>query len=338
MHFSSAEDTMSPSLSIVPRPATDRDPTTDPAGASRPRRLLVLSGDPADGPTLCRLLACATGAMVDSVVEPRARQALRRLSRDSFDAVIIEDRRLDGVAETFSRFADVAPEVPVLVLADAGDAGLVERAIRIGAQDVLLRPELTASRLALAIACGRERTRRLAELRDLSLTDSLTGLCNRRGFRLLAETHARLLRRTRRQSLLLFGDVDDLKGINDRRGHAVGDRALQACAQALRDSLRDSDIVARYGGDEFAALALDVSEGAAFVLLPRIAERLESVSRALRLPAPVTMSVGTASFARGRRTLDEILDHADRAMFGGKRRRTPVAAGHGRDPDAPDAA
>ncbi len=336
---------MSPSLSD-PRSSTDRAPAATPAAQAH--RLLVLSSDPADGPALCRLLERATAVRADAIVEPRPRQALRRLGRAPFDAAIIEARLLDGTGEALAGFAAVAPDVPVLVLAGEHDGRLIERAIRMGIQDVLLRSELTPARLSLAIACGRERTRRLAELRELSLTDPLTGLCNRRGFMLLAETHARHLRRTRRQSLMLFADVDDLKAINDRRGHAVGDRALLACARALRASLRDSDIIARFGGDEFAALALDVAEGAAFVLLPRIAEQLARVSRALSLPVAVTMSVGTASFARGGLTLDEILDRADHAMYGGKRRRARSdagarghdagAGGDGNGPDAPLAA
>src|SRR5262249_47544125 len=152
-------------------------------------------------------------------------------------------------------------------------------------------------------------------------TDPLTGLCNRRGFLLLAETHAKHLRRTRRQSLLLFADVDGLKGINDEAGHLAGDRALRACARALRNALRDSDIVARYGGDEFAALALDVAPGAAMILLPRIAQMLERSSSVLDLPRPLMMSVGAAPFVRGGSTLEDVMERADRAMYREKRRR-----------------
>jgi diguanylate cyclase (GGDEF)-like protein len=186
---------------------------------------------------------------------------------------------------------------------------------------VLRCDALTPERLAVAVACGIERQRRMAELRDLTLTDALTGLHNRRGFRTLAEANLRLMRRTQRQSLLLFADVDQLKQINDVQGHAAGDLALQLCAEALSSTLRESDIVARYGGDEFVSLAVDVCDGAALVLLPRLAATLDGLARRARLRFPVTMSVGTATFGRGGLSLDEVLARADRALYAEKRRR-----------------
>ena len=165
-----------------------------------------------------------------------------------------------------------------------------------------------------------ERQRRVAELRDLTLTDPLTGLHNRRGFRTLAEANLRLMRRTQRQSLLLFADVDHLKQINDGYGHTEGDHALRLCAAALVCSMRDSDVVARYGGDEFVALALDACDGAAFVLLPRLEATLADHARRSRLPYPLTMSVGTAECGRSGSRLDEALERADRVLYGEKRR------------------
>src|SRR5262249_53811643 len=168
------------------------------------------------------------------------------------------------------RLSELAGATPVLLLADAADSAdavAAVEAVRRGAQDVLLRDTLSPERLATAVTCAIERQRRVIQLRDLSLTAPLTGLHNRRGFRALAEANLRLMRRTQRQSLLLFADVDGLKPINDLHGHAAGDVALRLCAAALSRTLRESDIVARYGGDEFAALALDGCDGATRVLL-----------------------------------------------------------------------
>jgi diguanylate cyclase (GGDEF)-like protein len=130
--------------------------------------------------------------------------------------------------------------------------------------------------------------------------------------------------------LLLFADVDQLKRINDAQGHAGGDLALQLCAEALTQSLRESDIVARYGGDEYVALAVDVSDGASQVLLPRIAGTLFTLARHAGLPFTLEMSVGTATFGRGGQSLDEVLARADRALYAEKRRRgaaNPIVAG-----------
>jgi diguanylate cyclase (GGDEF)-like protein len=126
-----------------------------------------------------------------------------------------------------------------------------------------------------------------------------------------------------------------LKAINDESGHLAGDRALRACGRALRNALRDSDIVARFGGDEFAAVALDVAPGAALVLLPRIAQMLEKQSSVLGLPRPLTMSVGAAPFVRGGSTLEDVMERADRAMYREKRRRRSALVDGSAAPDAP---
>src|SRR6185369_5039973 len=93
------------------------------------------------------------------------------------------------------------------------------------------------------------------KLRELSVSDELTGLANRRGFMLLAEQQIKLAQRTGKGLVLVFADLDRLKWINDTLGHAEGDRAIQDTALILRNSFRTSDIVARLGGDEFVALS-----------------------------------------------------------------------------------
>ncbi|MCX5902466.1 MAG: PAS domain S-box protein [Proteobacteria bacterium] len=95
-----------------------------------------------------------------------------------------------------------------------------------------------------------DRKRMEEELRALSLIDELTGLYNRRGFLTLAGQQLRIAKRTKRQQLLLFADLDDLKRINDHLGHALGDQALRDTAQIFKATFRTSDILARMGGDE----------------------------------------------------------------------------------------
>jgi diguanylate cyclase (GGDEF)-like protein len=266
------------------------------------------------------MLANGAGPGFESVIVADPREALLRLGREPYDAAIVDAAMLEpGPLASVAVLCERCPELAVLVLSARTDVEVAARALRDGAQDVLFRASLTPTRLRWALNFAVERARRQAELVQLSLTDPLTGLCNRRGFLLLAEAHVRLLRRTHRQSMLLYADVDNLKEINDRLGHAAGDQALVACAHALHGSLRDSDLVARYGGDEFLAIALDVVPGAALALLPRIAVRLERASVDLGLTTPLRMSVGTASLERGKLTLDEILERADRALYGAKR-------------------
>lgn len=99
-----------------------------------------------------------------------------------------------------------------------------------------------------------ERLHAEAVIRQLSLTDELTGLYNRRGFFLLAEQQLKMNRRTQSACCLLFADLDSLKQVNDSLGHEVGDHLITDAAQLLKHTFRDADIVARLGGDEFVVL------------------------------------------------------------------------------------
>ena len=98
-----------------------------------------------------------------------------------------------------------------------------------------------------------------SELSSLALTDELTGLYNRRGFICLSEVQLKLARRSGCDMVLFFIDVDGLKQINDSFGHSEGDNALIRTAEVLRMTFRESDVLARIGGDEFGALAIEAS-------------------------------------------------------------------------------
>ncbi|WRH65566.1 MAG: diguanylate cyclase [Planktothrix sp. GU0601_MAG3] len=102
----------------------------------------------------------------------------------------------------------------------------------------------------------QERLKAEAEVRQLSLTDELTGLYNRRGFFLLAQQQLKIAQRTNTNCSLIFADLDGLKIINDTHGHELGDRTIVDAAQILRQTFRDADILARFGGDEFTLFLL----------------------------------------------------------------------------------
>jgi diguanylate cyclase (GGDEF)-like protein len=152
-------------------------------------------------------------------------------------------------------------------------------------------------------------------IRELSLVDELTGLRNRRGFLLLAESQLHLAHRLGRPAVLYFGDVDGFKQINDRLGHAAGDRALADVADCLRATFRESDIVARFGGDEFAVLALESARDAA-ASLARLEENLDRHNRAAGRGFRLAMSVGMVPCEPGStEPLAELLRRADAEMY-----------------------
>ena len=137
------------------------------------------------------------------------------------------------------------------------------------------------------------------EIHNLSFTDELTGLFNRRGFILMAEQELKLAQRLKRSELLLFGDLDNLKLINDRWGHAQGDQVIKDIGVILKETLREADLVARFGGDEFVVLAADASLENADVLRNRIHVSLEKRNKEGSLPCQFSISLGIAQYDPG---------------------------------------
>jgi diguanylate cyclase (GGDEF)-like protein/PAS domain S-box-containing protein len=160
--------------------------------------------------------------------------------------------------------------------------------------------------------------RKLAEesLRNLAVTDELTGLFNRRGFSLAAEQEVKHAFRRKEGLVLLFYDLDNLKMINDTFGHAEGDKAIKAAAKVLRSTFRESDIVARWGGDEFIVLALDVPEGRIPVLLQRLNHALRQINEKQTLPYGISFCKGIANFnPDSPLSLAEMQMQADEMMY-----------------------
>lgn len=113
---------------------------------------------------------------------------------------------------------------------------------------------------------------------------------------LLAEAQIKLARRNRSGFLVFFIDLSGIKTINDRFGHAAGDRALIDTADVLRKTFRDSDIVARLGGDEFAALAIDASPESLVLLLVRLQDRVRALNHRPGRSYDLSLAVGSARF------------------------------------------
>jgi diguanylate cyclase (GGDEF)-like protein len=161
-----------------------------------------------------------------------------------------------------------------------------------------------------------DNVRLFEQVRQLAVTDSLTGLSNYRTLINVMETEVQRSRRTGRPFALLLLDLDGLKAINDHHGHLVGSRAICRLASVLRIHSRSMDTAARYGGDEFAVVLPEAGQEAAASVSRRICERLEKDGEFPR----ATVSVGSAVFPRDGETIEELFNAADRALYGMKRR------------------
>ncbi len=166
-----------------------------------------------------------------------------------------------------------------------------------------------------------ERKHAEEALRNMSLKDELTRLFNRRGLLKHAAPYFDFARRQKEKLLLLFIDLDGMKDINDNLGHSEGDTALIQTAEILRRSFRDSDVIARIGGDEFAILVTD-SNASSEQAITRVKENLEAYNLTENRGYKLSFSIGLAALEPDRMTcFEELLERADQAMYEQKRNK-----------------
>ncbi len=215
--------------------------------------VLVLSaGDsPLDEPT-AKLITYASG-------EPRLveytrdlKHAIERLQTRDFDAILIHCHEPGWHEfEAIHCLCDIQPGVPIIVLAESIALDASNELILAGAQEALCKQDVCAALFRSLLKHAMTRQKKLVQYKDAALLDGLTGVANRRA---LDHELQRQLAMTRRQvpfSLLLI-DIDHFKAFNDEHGHLVGDHVLRKVAELLPKDLRRSDLVARFGGEEFA--------------------------------------------------------------------------------------
>jgi diguanylate cyclase (GGDEF)-like protein len=156
-----------------------------------------------------------------------------------------------------------------------------------------------------------------AQLWDMAVTDSLTGLYLRRYFMVKLQEEIHRAERYEKVISVIMVDLDRFKNINDTYGHDAGDRALESISQFLRKNIRDVDAIARYGGEEFVMLVPDADKEAAFGLAERLREELAGI-KLDNLP-PITVSLGIATFPMDGTEVEDLIRKADAAMYEAKR-------------------
>lgn len=165
-----------------------------------------------------------------------------------------------------------------------------------------------------------ERKRMEEELRRLAISDSLTGLFNRRHFFKLAQKEYERFRRYHRPLALMMADIDHFKAVNDRYGHLIGDQVLQAVAGILQRNLRQVDILARYGGEEFVMALPETDITTALALAERLRNAIsDTVFATEHGPLSLTLSLGVVAMSDGNSiSFEYLLDTADRMLYQAK--------------------
>lgn len=168
-----------------------------------------------------------------------------------------------------------------------------------------------------------------AQLKQMSVTDNLTGLHNQRHFMSVLETEIERARRHRRPLNLICIDLDSFKQVNDLLGHLEGDNALRFTSQTIQGELRKADMAFRYGGDEFMVLLLDTLGEEARVIGRRLKASFDRRWAEEWLPKPgcpvVSISIGIAEFDQ-RESAEDLMHRADTLMYESKKRARPSAS------------
>jgi two-component system cell cycle response regulator len=261
------------------------------------------------------------------VLEARDGQAALTAARDEQPHVLLlarEMQGLDGMAVLDALRNDERTEMmPVVFVTGHTDAAELAEGLERGAHDYVRKPvdpvELVARiRTALRLRALRdELAARNAELEQLARTDVLTGLANRRHADDVLRQTIAAARRHGRELCAVLVDIDRFKAVNDGHGHAAGDAVLRVVAARLTDGLREEDLAARWGGEEFLLLLPDAAD--ATVVCERL--RAAIADTPIRVDDAVAITI-TASFGwagwGGGETAETLVARADTALYAAK--------------------
>lgn len=219
----------------------------------------------------------------------------------------------------FIRQKQLQPEVagiPVILMTEAFERDARELAISTGAADTLIKPFELSTLTARVKLAAAARSAAL-ELERLAARDPLTGLLNRRAFSQAWEAEKARARRYGHPLSVIAIDIDHFKKVNDTYGHETGDKALQALAKLLLDSLRQTDLAARFGGEEFIVALPHVDCQGAMVVAERIRTAFSTVVFDENAPSS-TLSAGVCGTDREPNS-EELLRRSDDALYNAKR-------------------
>ena len=301
---------------------TEEPPMAEPSAASGRRQkplILVVEDDEDARMVLTELLRPRYD--VDSVGDGES--ALKRAAELNPDLILL-DLFLPGMdgfgALTGLRRNSKTADTPVIFLSAQGDAETKSQGLSLGAADYLAKP-FSEQELMARVDRTLKLTAQKEHFRALAQTDGLTGLPNFRSFHARLEEEVARAHRYGHPLACAMVDLDGLKEINDRLGHAAGNRAIVALADAVREQLRDTDFAARYGGDEFVVLLPQTNESQGAQFAERLRRRLIEVSRdaGLRVRGSIGVAAVSADELDSPDAAEDLLRRADEALYRAKR-------------------
>ena len=294
------------------------------------RASLLLRSDTAEG----LVAKAAVGARVNLFTEPNLGQRVARLVLEDGSPVVVEDIKRIGIRSAPASWRYKTRSFlsyPILI----GERliGVMNFTDKVTGDAFDQRDLELLQAIAPQIAVAIDRTvlkDKAGEFEQLSVTDALTGLLNRRYLEKRLIEEIQRSKRHRFPMSLMMLDVDEFKSYNDAFGHPAGDAALRIVAGVLQDILRGADVAARYGGEEFAILLPQTTSSEAAVIAERLRQRIERTEFPKR---QVTVSIGIAAISNDLDTPADVVGAADHALYEAKnhgRNNVRVYDGYGK--------
>ncbi len=292
-----------------------------------PIRVLLIEDNPGDARLLEESLREAGGAGFEITHARHLSRGLEELAARELDVVLLDLSLPDGQGlGTVEQAIEAAPDTPIIVMTGLDDETLAVRAVRASAQDYLVKGQMEGPWLVRSIRYAIERKRIQRELetarekeRHMARHDVLTGLPNRQMLYDRLQQMLALARRNKQSVAVMFLDVDRFKSINDQFGHSTGDQLLQAVAGRLTACVRQSDTVARVGGDEFTIVLGDIANGEdAAKVARKILAEISKPILADRSEFSVTTSIGISLYPSDAADVEDLIKIADIAMYRAK--------------------
>ena len=279
-------------------------------------RVLLVEENEAEAREACSMLQQAGEGQMEVIRVAKLSAALRRLSSESFDAILLDGALVDTHGLTTLDLVQAAlTSMPLVLLSNQDDPALERKAIQQGVQDVIVKKNWTRERLIRSVHHAVDRKRAEKSLAYLAQYDPLTALANRALFRDRL-THALALAKRKKQEVgvVLLG-LDRFKDMIEQLGSEIGDALLSATADRLMQCMREVDTVARLGGNEFTCMLEGLTcrndmEIVARRIIASMAKPVQMEDQSVGL----TASLGLAVFPLDGQEADGLLDRARQAM------------------------
>ena len=248
------------------------------------------------------------------------RDTFLALQQQAFDVMLLDLSLPDSQGlSAINHILSLAPQLPIVVLSSLDDPELEVQAVKLGAQDYLVKGQGAGKLLKRSLLYAIERKHSEERLAHLASFDQLTDLPNRNLFNERLVASLQQAKRHKRQMVLMFLDLDHFKDINDTLGHSAGDKLLQDVARRLQGCVRAEDTLARLGGDEFTIIMNEVRQQKdSAAVAEKIIDVLASPFVLEGEEVFVTTSIGIAGYPSCGSDPETLIRHADTALYRAK--------------------